>query len=137
MPSALTPDVLKLALILGFFLIVALTWIIGGMIVGSRLRRAALQVIQSAVEKGERLDPAVIEQIIAPARPAQRASAKLGPMPGIMTIALGVGVGLMAATLSWGQPDKVLHGLGNGFILICLGAGLLVCDRVLKSRGES
>ena len=137
MPSALTPEVLKLALILGFLLIVALTRIIGGMIVGSRLRRAALQVIQSAVEKGERLDPAVIEQIISPPRPARPASAKLGPMPGIMTIALGIGVSLLAATVNWGQPDKILHTLGSGLILICLGVGLLICDRVLKSRGES
>jgi Domain of unknown function (DUF6249) len=131
MSSALTPDVLKLALILGFSLILLLTWMIGSMVVATRTRRAALELIRGELAQGRSLDPQLVEQLVGPRYPRQRPPGQLGPMPGIMTIALGVGVSLMYAVLHWGLPDQY-KGLGSGLILICLGIGLLVSSRYYK-----
>jgi len=136
MSSLLTPEVLKLALILGFLLIVVLTWIVGGMVVALKARRAALELIQRELDKGHPLEPAVLEKLLGPHRPP-RAAQKLGLMPGIMTIALGVGVSLTGLVSSHAVPEKLYPSLASGVILICLGVGLLVASRFYKPDSQS
>ena len=132
MSSPLTPNVLELALILGFALIVMLTFTIGGMITSLKARRAALELIQRELDKGRQLDPVVVERLLAPQQ-GTRGPRKMGPLPGVMTLALGIGVavtGLLAVRVS---PEKVQSALSSGAILICLGIGLLVSTHLTRA----
>ena len=133
MSSAFTPEVAKLAVILGFILVLLLTFSIGGMITAMRARRAALELIQRALDKGQPLDPGLVEKLFPPA-PAQSypRPGKLGLMPGIMTIALGVGVSVTVALAANAAPDQLYKAMGGGVILICLGIGLLISSGFYK-----
>lgn len=90
-----------------------------------KARLAALELIQRALDKGERLDPALVERLLGK-RPESRGMR----MPGIMTIALGVGLALSGV---FGADSGNLHErFANGAILVSLGIGLLVVGQVDK-----
>ena len=72
--------------------------------------------------------PHVIERLLGP-KPAMRRLL----MPGIMTIALGVGVGVSSALTIREDMGELFKRLGNAAILICLGVGLIVSSRLDNS----
>ncbi len=116
MPSSL-PQIITLIVVLLFAL--AAVAIIA--FAALKVRLAALELIQRALDKGERLDPAVVEKLLG-RRPEQRRLR----MPGIMTIALGVGLALSGVFMGGGDAAAVSERFANGAILACLGVGLLV-----------
>lgn len=92
-----------------------------------KARLAALELIQRALDKGERLDPALVERLLGK-RPESRGMR----MPGIMTIALGVGLALSGVFLADADAGNLHERFANGAILVCLGIGLLVVGQVDK-----
>jgi hypothetical protein len=90
-----------------------------------RARLAALELVQRVLDKGQTLDPAVVEQLVG-RRPEQRRLR----MPGIMTIALGAGVALSGLFMAHVDAVEVSERLANGAILVCLGIGLLVVGQL-------
>ena len=123
MPSSLSQSITLIVVLL--FALAAIAVIAYATL---RARLAALQLIQRALDKGERLDPAVVEKLLG-RRPEHRGLR----MPGIMTIALGVGVALSGLLMAGGDAAMNLsERLGNGAILVCLGVGLLLVARLDK-----
>ncbi len=121
MPSSLSQSITLIVVLL--FALAAIAVIAYATL---RARLAALQLIQRALDKGERLDPAVVEKLLG-RRPEHRGLR----MPGIMTIALGVGVALSGLLMAGGDAAMNLsERLGNGAILVCLGVGLLLVARL-------
>jgi Domain of unknown function (DUF6249) len=97
--------------------------------IGKTKRRAAdLDLIRFAIEKGQPLDPAIVQQILA--KPT--ATLFVG---GVITIAAGIGLLVFAIFLS----RITLHGgwviAGAGGIAICVGIGLIVSHRLTSSSG--
>jgi hypothetical protein len=92
-----------------------------------RARLAALQLIQYALDKGEKLDPVVIEKLLGK-RPESRGLR----MPGVMTVALGVGLALSGVFLTDGDAGTLHERFANGAILVCLGIGLLIVGQIDK-----
>jgi hypothetical protein len=90
-----------------------------------RARLAALELIQHALDKGDRLDPATVEKLLGK-RPESRGLR----MPGIMTIALGVGLALSGVVLGDVDAANLHQRFANGAILVCLGIGLLVVGQL-------
>ncbi len=122
MPSSL-PQIITLIVVL-LFALAAVSVIAFATL---QARRAALDLIQRALDKGEKLDPSLVEKLLG-RRPQPRNLL----MPGVMTIALGVGLALSG--LLTGAEDVAR--LGNGAILACLGIGLLVVARLDRPDRE-
>ena len=120
MPSSLAPIITLIAVLL--FALAAIALIA---FTALRARLAALQLIQHALDKGERLDPAIVEKLLGK-RPESRSLR----MPGIMTIALGVGLALSGVFLADVDAGNLHERFANGAILVCLGIGLLVVGQL-------
>jgi hypothetical protein len=119
----LSPQILTLIVVLLF----ALAAIAVIAFAALKARLAALELIQRALDKGERLDPALIERLLGK-RPESRGLR----MPGIMTIALGVGLALSGVFMADSDAGNLHERFANGAILVCLGIGLLVVGQVDK-----
>jgi Domain of unknown function (DUF6249) len=122
MPSSLSPIITLIVVLL--FALAAIAVIAFAAL---RARLAALQLIQHALDKGEKLDPAIVEKLLGK-RPESRGFR----MPGIMTIALGVGLALSGVFLVDVDAGNLHERFANGAILVCLGIGLLVVGQVDK-----
>lgn len=120
MPSSL-PQIITLIVVL-LFALAAVAVIAFATL---RARLAALELIQRALDKGEKLDPTLVERLLG-RRPEQRGLR----MPGIMTIALGAGLALSGVLMADVDAAGLSTRLGNGAILVCLGIGLLVVGRL-------
>lgn len=100
--------------------------------------QAKLDFLRTAMERGAALDPALIDRVMHPSRSAPGKQ----PLPrgqgarvaGIVVIAFGVGYTIFACFIAVIAPDARLPMLGVGCMLICIGIGLLVVSKVLRSE---
>ncbi len=94
-------------------------------------RQAALEPLRAAIERGQQLDPALIERLMAPER-----DAGINPLylriGGIVTLAAGVGVVVLAFLLNQVYPASFYPVLGGGAVTVCVGAGLLIAARAAE-----
>ncbi len=127
MPSSLSQSITLIVVLL--FALAAIAVIAYATL---RARLAALELIQRALDKGEKLDPAVVEKLLG-RRPEHRGLR----MPGIMTVALGVGIALSGLLMAGADAANLSERLGNGAILMCLGIGLLLVARLDKPDREA
>ncbi len=123
----------------GPFLVGIVFWIfvtvaaVTGIIADYKKRKAALAPLHAAIERGQQLDAALVERLMAPEKDS-------GPNPlslrvgGIITVAAGVGVGTLGAFLSSEAPRALLPLLGVGALIACIGAGLIVAARAVEQR---
>jgi hypothetical protein len=106
-----------------------------------RKRQLAMESLRAAIERGQALEPAVVERILAPhSGPAANDAQDLVPylrIGGILTIAGGIGVFLAAFFVGLQFPVAKLPMLGAGVLAVCIGVGLLVASRVLGSHRGS
>lgn len=105
---------------------------VAGIVSDYKRRKAAIEPLRLAIERGQALDPELVEKLLghdghdAPLDPA------LLQIGGIITIAAGAGVALFAVFLSRLFPQWLLPIVGLGVLAICVGVGLLVAARVLR-----
>ena len=100
-----------------------------------RKRELAMESLRAAIERGQPLEPAVVEQLLA--RHSDSGSDDAGDLApylqigGIITIASGIGVFIAAFFVGLQFPIAKLPLLGVGVLAVCVGAGLLVAARAL------
>jgi hypothetical protein len=98
-------------------------------------RQLALEPLRAAIERGQQLDPALVERLMAPER-----DAGLNPLylrvGGIILIAAGVGVLILAFLLNQVAPVSFYPVLGGGVVTLCVGAGLVVAARAVEQRAQ-
>jgi hypothetical protein len=106
-----------------------------------RKRQLAMESLRAAIERGQPLEPAVVEHILARHSASEADDAEdLVPylqIGGIITIAGGIGVFIAAFFVGLQFPVAKLPMLGAGVLAVCIGVGLLVASRVLGSRRGS
>jgi hypothetical protein len=107
------------AFVLGFFAIIAIAAV--------RARRAAIDAIKYAIERGHPLEPAVVNMLLAQREFNPQSLA----FPGIMTLALSVGLCGAAFLFGQAEPEQLYKLLGASAILVCLGVGLITASKVL------
>jgi hypothetical protein len=122
------------AVAVAFWLFVAVA-AVSGIVADYHKRRLVLEPLRAAIERGQQLDPAIIEKLMA----QNRHSEELNPIHlhigGIITIASGVGVALLSFFISQVRPIAFYPVLGGGLAAICVGVGLVIAAKAL-ARGR-
>jgi hypothetical protein len=123
---------------IGPFLVGVAFWMFVGavavaaIITDYKRRRGGVDVIRMAIEKGQQLDPAVIEKLASNDR---RDDERIEPLHvklgGIITLAAGVGICLLSFFISRIAPIALYPILGAGVLVISIGVGLLIGARTL------
>jgi hypothetical protein len=90
-------------------------------------RKAALDALRHAIDKGQPLDPNTVNQLLGRREPNPR----FLMFPGIMALATGIGLGI--ASLFTLREDLIV----GSAVLICSGIGLMVSAQVLTSAKRS
>jgi hypothetical protein len=123
---------------IGPFLVGVAFWIFVGavavaaIITDYKRRRGGVDVIRAAIEKGQQLDPALIEKLTTSEGSQdgriEPLHVKLG---GIITLSAGVGICLLSFFISRIAPIALYPILGGGVLVISIGVGLLIGARTL------
>lgn len=108
---------------------------VAGMKYDFRKRQLAMESLRAAIERGQPLEPAVVEKLLARHRePGADRPQDLEPylkIGGIIAIAGGIGVFIAAFFIGLQFPIAKLPMLGAGVLVVCVGAGLLLAAAVL------
>lgn len=108
---------------------------VAGMKYDFRKRQLAMESLRAAIERGQPLEPAVVEKLLARHRePGADRPQDLEPylkIGGIIAIAGGIGVLIAAFFFGLQFPIAKLPMLGAGVLVVCVGAGLLLAAAVL------
>ncbi len=120
------------AVAIAFWAFVAVAAVAG--IVGDyKKREAALAPLRLAIERGQQLDPALVERLMTPERDAGIDPLHLR-IGGIITFAAGVGVIILSFILAQVAPIALYPVLGGGVVLVCVAVGLLLAGRAVESH---
>jgi len=123
----------------GPFAVAIMFWIfvtiaaVAGIVSDYKKRQLALEPLRLAIERGQQLDTALVERLMAPER-----DAGLNPLylrvGGIITLSAGVGVVILAFLLNQLEPVAFYPVLGGGLVTICVGAGLVIAARAVEQQ---
>ena len=106
---------------------------VAGIVSDYKKRRLALEPLRIAVERGQQLDPALIDRLMAPER-----DAGINPMylrvGGIIVLSAGVGIVILAFLLEQIAPISLYPVLGGGIVTICVGGGLVIAARTVEQQ---
>jgi hypothetical protein len=131
---------------IGPYLVGAAFWIfigaaaVAGIITDYKRRRGGVEVLRMAIEKGQQLDPALIEKLTSYHQRSERIEPIHITLGGIITVASGVGICLLAFFVSRVAPVALFPILGGGVLVICVGVGLLIGAKALaeaRAREQS
>ena len=130
----------------GPYLVGAAFWIfigavaIAGMITDYKRRRGGIEVLRLAIEKGQQLDPALVDKLTSNEHRGERVDPMDVKLGGIITTAAGVGICLLSFFVSRVAPVALYPILGGGVLVICVGVGLLIGAKALaeaRAREQS
>jgi hypothetical protein len=94
-------------------------------------RQLTLEPLRQAIEKGQQLDPAVVERLMAPTedKGIDPTSLRVG---GIIVTATGVGAVIHAVFLAQVAPVALYPVMGGGLVVVCVGIGLVLAARAVE-----
>jgi hypothetical protein len=109
---------------------------VAGIVTDYKRRRGSVEVIRMAIEKGQQLDPALIEKLTSNQQRAERIDPLHMKLGGIITIASGIGICLLALFMT-GISQRAFYPIfGAGLAAICVGIGLRIASKVLAEARE-
>jgi hypothetical protein len=108
---------------------------VAGIVTDYKRRRGSVEVIRMAIEKGQQLDPALIEKMTSNAQ-RERIDPLHVKLGGIITIASGVGICLMGLFMLNVSIQAGIPIFGAGLVAICVGLGLRIASKVLAEARE-
>lgn len=115
------------------FLVFLTVCAVAGMVTDYMKRKAALDALRAAIERGQQLDPALVERLMTPEKPSGSGVAPIGLMvAGIVVTAIGVGVFILSFLLSREDPTNLYPIMGGGIVCLCIGAGLFIASRAVE-----
>jgi hypothetical protein len=120
-----------IALGIGFWAFLTIS-AVTGMITEYKKRQLELEPLRAAVERGQQLDPAVIERLMAHNTPEDKINPLNLKVGGIICIAVGVGLAALAWFVAQVVPPAFFPMIGAGIMTTCVGFGLLVSTRVVE-----
>jgi hypothetical protein len=109
---------------------------VAGIVGDYKKRQAAIEPVRAAIERGQQLDPAIVDRLMAP----DNRGSKLDPIylrvGGIITVSAGIGVGILAFFLAQVAPVALWPVLGGGTVAVCIGLGLMVAARAVEAQAR-
>jgi Domain of unknown function (DUF6249) len=127
---------------IGPYLVGAAFWIfigavaVAGIVTDYKRRRGSVDVIRIAIEKGQQLDPALIEKLTSNEQRTERIDPLQLKLSGIITIASGIGICLAACFMVGISALAFYPIFGLGLVAICVGVGLRIGSKVLAEARE-
>ena len=127
---------------IGPYLVGAAFWLfigavsIAGIVSDYKRRRGGIEVLRMAIEKGQPLDPALVEKLTSYEQRAEPMDPVLVKLGGIITVAAGVGICLLSFFISHIAPITLYPILGAGVVTVCIGIGLLIGAKALTEARE-
>ena len=118
------------------FLVFLTVCAVAGIVADYKKRRAALEPLRAAIERGQPLDPAMIERLTAPEREGGLNPVYLA-VGGIITLSLGIGLAILGLFLARVAADALYPILGSSAVVICLGAGLMLAARAVERQNAA
>jgi small-conductance mechanosensitive channel len=116
---------------IGFWVFLSVSSV-AGIVSEYKKRRLELEPLRAAIERGQQLDPAIIERLMA----REQHETEIDPLHlrlgGIIVIAVAIGLALLAIFLQMVVPKVLFVLFGVGALGICIGVGLLIAARVLQ-----
>jgi hypothetical protein len=100
--------------------------------------QAKLDFLRSGMERGIALNPELIDKVMHPKKDGSGRQAlphgQGARIAGIIVIAFGVGYAILACLIAVIAPSARLPMLGVASLFACIGIGLLVVSKVLRSE---
>jgi hypothetical protein len=109
---------------------------VAGIVTDYKRRRGSVEVIRMAIEKGQQLDPTLIDKLTSNEQRAERIDPLNMKLGGIITIASGIGICLLALFMTGVSSLAFFPIFGAGLLAICVGIGLRIASKVLAEAGE-
>jgi hypothetical protein len=109
---------------------------VAGIVTDYKRRRGSVDVIRMAIEKGQQLDPTLIEKLTSTEQRTERIDPLHLKLAAIITIASGIGICLLSFFISRIAFVALYPILGAGVLTCCVGAGLLVGAKALTEARE-
>jgi hypothetical protein len=113
------------AIAIAFWIFVAVA-AVAGIIADYKKRKAVLEPLRLAIERGQQLDPALVEKLLAREQKDDAVNPEHLHLAGIITVAGGVGVALLGLFIGHNAAWALWPIMGAGVAAICVGAGLLL-----------
>jgi hypothetical protein len=107
---------------------------VAGIIADYKKRRLELEPMRAAIERGQQLDPAIVERLMAREQKRSEPEPVYFRIGGIVTVSAGVGVGVLSFLVDRFVPQGFYPVLGVAVVAICVGIGLLICARVIDQH---
>ena len=104
---------------------------IAGIIADHKKRRLGVDLLRAMIDKGQPLDPALVEKVMSQQAADQRTDPMDLKLGGIIVTAAGIGLLPLAFFIGKIAPIAVYPILGSGVITIFVGVGLLVGAKVI------
>lgn len=115
------------------FLVFLTVCAVAGMATDYMKRKAALEPLRAAIERGQQLDPALVERLMTPEKPSGSGVAPIGLMvAGIIVSAAAVGLFVLSIFLSREDPSALYPIMGASILVLCVGAGLFIASRAVE-----
>lgn len=109
---------------------------IAGIIADHKKRRLGVDLLRAMIEKGQPLDPVLVERVMSQQAADQRTDPMDLKLGGIIVTAAGIGLLPMAYFIGKLAPIAVYPILGSGVITIFVGVALLVGAKVIADARE-
>lgn len=100
-------------------------------------RKLGVDLLRSAIEKGQPLDPNMVERVFQAQERDNGYDAVGLKLGGIITIAAGVGLFPLAFFISKIAPIALYPIVGAGTVCICVGVGLLLGARMVANAAQA
>jgi hypothetical protein len=109
---------------------------IAGIIADHKKRTLGVDLLRAMIEKGQPLDPALVEKVMSQQASDQRVDPTGLKLGGIIVTAIGIGLLPMAYFIGKLAPIAVYPILGASVIAIIVGVALLVGAKVVADARE-
>lgn len=104
---------------------------VAGIVSDYKKRQLELEPLRAAIERGQQLDPAIIERLMQREQREQELNPLYLQIAGIIAVAAGIGLGPLGWFVSRALPGAIYPILGAAVLVLCVGVGLVVAARVI------
>ncbi|HLJ36845.1 MAG TPA: hypothetical protein VKT54_00390 [Steroidobacteraceae bacterium] len=113
------------------FLVFVTVCAVAGIVTDYKKRKAALEPLRAAIERGQQLDPALVDRLMAPEKSSGLAPISL-MVGGIIACAAGIGVVILSIFIAQVEAAALYPVMGAGIVAVCVGTGLILASRAVE-----